>query len=98
MNQVVFERLGVHDDVVDVDVGVVNHLGKRHVHGALEGSRCIGEPKRHYRPFERPIASLEGGFWFISFPNSDLVETTGKVHFREIFPGGQLIQHFVNSG
>ena len=28
--------------------------------------------------------------------DSDLVETAGKVHFREIFPGCQLIQHFVN--
>ena len=52
MNEVVCEGLGVHDDVVDVDVGVVNHVGERHVHGALESSRGIGETKRHYRPFE----------------------------------------------
>ena len=96
MNYVVLERLEVHDDVVDVDVGVVDHVGKRHVHGALEGSRGIGEAKRHNCPFERPVASLEGGLRIISFSDSDLVETAGKVHFRETFPDCQLIQHFVN--
>ena len=87
----VLERLGVHDDVVDVDVGVVDHVRKGHVHGALESSRGVGEAKRHYRPFERSIASLEGGFRLISFSDSDLVETAGKVHFREVFPGCKFI-------
>ena len=67
MNQVVRERLGVHDDVVNIDVGVVDHIGERHVHGPLESSRGIGEAKRHNCPFERPVASLEGGLRFITF-------------------------------
>ena len=87
VNQVVVERLGVHDDVVGVDVGVVDHVGKRHVHGALEVTRGIGEVKRHNRPFERPVASLEGCLRFISFSDSDLMETTGKIHFGKVFPG-----------
>ena len=45
----VLERLGVHDDIVDVNVGVVNHVGKRHVHGSLEGSRGIGDVKRVWK-------------------------------------------------
>ena len=94
----VLERLGIHDDVVDVDVGVVNHVGKRHVHGTMEGSRGIGEAKRHNRPLERSIASLEGGLRFISFSDSDLMETTGKIHFSEVFPDCQLVKHLVNPG
>ena len=72
-------------------VGVINHVGKRHVHGALEGSRGIGEAKRHNRPLERSIASLEGGLRFISFSDSDLMETTGKIRFGEVFPGCHFV-------
>ena len=94
----VLERLGVHDDVVDVDVGVVNHVGKRHVHGPLEGSRGVSEAKRHNYPFKRPVASLKGGLRFISLSDSDLVETAGKVHFREILPGSEFVEHLVDPG
>ena len=84
----ILEGLGVHDDVVDVDVGVVDHVGKGHVHGALECCRGVGESEGHECLLERSVASLEGGLRFIPFSDSDLVKTTRKVNFREIFPGG----------
>ena len=76
----VLERLGVHDDVVDIDVGVVDHVREGHVYSALEGCRGIGKSERHNRPLERAVAGLEGGLRFISLPDSDLVEATRNVY------------------
>ena len=64
----------------------------------VECCRGVGESEGHDVPLERSVADLEGGFRFIFFSNSDLVETTGEVYLGEVFSGGQLIQHFVNQG
>ena len=62
----------VYEDVIEInDYRNVQKIGEYVVHESLKRRRCIRKSKRHDEPFERSIASSEGGFPFVAFGNAN---------------------------
>jgi len=62
----------VNEDVIQVNEDAnIKEVAKNVVHELLKGSWRIGESKRHYTPFKGAIVSLECGFPFVTFADSD---------------------------
>ena len=69
-----------YQDVVQVyNYGDVNHIGKDVIHEPLETHWGIGEPLGHYKPLQRPVLGLEGGFPFVTIGNTDKVVGMSQV-------------------
>ena len=80
MGWVLLQIIGVYQDVIQVyNYGDVNHIRKNVIHEPLETHWGIGEPLGHYKPLERPVLSLEGGFPFIAISNMDEVVGMSQV-------------------
>ena len=77
--------------VVDEDVIEVNNdediefLGQNFINIALEASRCVGKPKKHYLVFKVAVSSPEDRFLFIAFFYPHLIVSTCEVKLSKLF-------------
>ena len=74
MGRVLLRIVRVHQDVIQVyNYRGVNHISEDVIHEPLEPHRGLGGPLRHYKPLERPVSGLEGGFPFVAISDTDEV-------------------------
>ena len=80
MGRVLLQIVRVYQDVVQVyDYRDINHIGEDVIHEPLETHWGVGELLGHYKPLERPISGLEGGFPFVAISNMDGVVGMSQV-------------------
>ena len=80
MFDVVLHTVQIDQDVVEVYYHTdIEHICKDQVDKSLEGSRDIGEAKRHHLPFVGAVASAE-----VSFPLITLGDANQMVHMPKI--------------
>jgi len=92
------ESARIDQDVVDItNAEDIEVFAKSIIHKSLGSSRNIGEPKGHNEKFEQSVTSPEGGFPFIIFLNSDLVEASSEIESGKVFATTDLVQGFFDS-
>ena len=65
----------MHDNVVHVYFREMAHVVKNHIHVPLEGTRRVGETKRHDQPLERPPLGMECWFVIVLLICANLIES-----------------------
>jgi len=92
------ESVRIDQDVVDItnseDVKVFT---RSVIHESLGSSRGISEPKGHNEEFEQSIMGPEGGFLFVIFLNSDLIEASSEIESGKVFTTTDLVVRFFDS-
>jgi len=86
------ESVRIDQDVVDMtNTEDIEVFTKSILLESLGSSRSIGEPKEHNEEFEQSIMSPEGGFLFVTFLNSDLVEASSQIESGKVFATTDLV-------
>ncbi|KDQ32417.1 hypothetical protein PLEOSDRAFT_1034529, partial [Pleurotus ostreatus PC15] len=81
-----FARLGVDQDVVQIDNNHTfhNELPEQVVHHGLEGRRAVGQSEEHHQRFEESARSPKCGLPLITLLDPDIVETPPDVELGEV--------------
>ena len=88
----------IDQDVVNItNAEDIEVFAKSIIHKSLGSSRSISEPQGHNEEFEHSITSPEGGFPFITFLKSDLVEASSEIESGKVFAATDLVQGFFDS-
>ena len=79
---VLFQVLGVDEDVIEIDDHEhVEEIGEDVIHEVLEHCWHICEPKGHHTPFEGSVVGVESGFPFVTLSDLDQVICMAEVKF-----------------
>src|SRR5882762_7360860 len=91
-----FNRLGVYQDVVQVDYYYPfhNELVEDVVHHGLEGGWAVSQTEKHHEGFEEAAVGAESSFPLISFLHPDIIEPPPHVEFSEVLCSAQLLNEF----
>jgi hypothetical protein len=69
---VFLQGVQIDQDVIQVtDDEFVHHITEVVVHQVLEACRCVGQAKRHYEVFEKPVTCSESCFPFFALSNPE---------------------------
>jgi hypothetical protein len=75
-----------------------DEVGESMVDSSLHGRRGITLSKEHYQGFEVSQLCTEGSFPFVSFSNSNVLETPANIEGREDCRPSEIIEDCFDSG
>ena len=90
---VLFQRVAIHDNVVEIDDHESIKVGvEDFIHQGAKSGRCIGESKRHDKKFIGPVPCYACCLRLVPFRNADLLIPRAQVELSEVPRMPQLIE------
>ncbi len=91
-----FNSAAVNKNVINVyKHTLVKEVEEELIHGALEGGRCVAQPKRHHRELKLPISRHKGSLRCVIRVHGYLVVSITQVKFTKNACSLQTMQQII---